>query len=275
MANQLKPEKRRMILALLTEGNSVRGTSRLTGASPVTIIKLIRDVGKRCEQELNSRLLNLRSDRIECDEIHSNLHTKRHRLPPELRDSIWGDQYIYIALDSDTKLIACYMVGKRTGMTTKMFLDQLENRVVTRFQLSTDQYQSYPANLSRTLKKRISYGQIVKSYSTETRRTGSRDWYRPSQIISIKRQPKFGNPNYRHISTSFIERQNLTIRMECRRLARLTNAYSKKLDCHLAAIAIHVFKYNFIRPHMSLNKETPAMRANLCDRPLTWDVVLV
>lgn len=270
--NQLKQEKRELILTLLTEGNSLRAITRITGVSKVTTIKLIRDVGKRCEEELDRRLRNIRSERIQADELYSFLHTRKINLTPAERAGEWGDVYVFVAIDADTKLVPCYEVGKRNEIYARAFIEKLRKRVVGNFQLTTDAFVAYNAAISIDLVRRITYAQLIKSF----RKSGGdkREGYSPSVFVRIKPSVVYGNPDPKHISTSYIERQNLTLRMECRRFARLTNAISKKMDCHKAAIAMHYFKYNFIRGHQSLDGRTPAMAAGLTTEPLTWAEVL-
>lgn len=270
--NQLKQEKRQLILNLLTEGSSIRGATRITGVTQVTIIKLIRDIGKLCEADSARRIRNINSQRIQADEIHCSIHTRKINLSPLDRRGDKGDHYLWIALDADTKLVPCYVLGKRNELYCRVFIDQLEKRVTSNFQLTTDAFSAYKASIPISLLRRISYAQVIKTFGKSGTDRG--ETYSPRVIVRIRPSVIHGNPDPKYISTSFIERQNLTVRMECRRFARLTNALSKKIDCHKAAIAIHFWKYNFMRSHQSLGGRTPAMAAGLTTNPLAWADIL-
>jgi IS1 family transposase len=216
---------------------------------------------------MEQTIVNLRAEHIQVDEIWTFVGKKQRRLTVNDTNPELGDQYVFVALDADTKLIPAWRVGKRNKDTTFDFMEELAGRINGGFQISSDQFPAYPEAIETTLAARVSYGQVHKIYDedpTATRR------YSPGKIVRTIIRPISGHPDIKHISTSYIERQNLTMRMQMRRFTRLTNAYSKKLENLQAALSLYFWNYNFARVHETL-RVTPAMQAGLEKRILTWE----
>jgi len=270
--NRLKPEKQEMVLNLLVEGNAIRGTQRITGVNRRTIIRLIRETGERCQQSLDERMRNIHSKRMQCDEIWTYVAKKQKKLKPHEKNGEFGDQYVFIAIDADTKLIPCFLVGKRNEDNAFNFIQELQRRTVGRFQLTTDAFNGYKYIDTIGFRKRVDYAQLIKIYHGNG--NNKKEGYSPCDFIRLEQSLICGNPEQKHISTSYIERQNLTIRTQMRRFTRLTNAFSKKLDCLKAALAIHFWHYNFMRIHRTL-RVTPAMESGITSKILTWNEVLI
>jgi IS1 family transposase len=267
--NQLPVERQTLVLSLLTEGQSIRATSRITGVSQPTILKLLVDAGNKARDIHDSMMTGVRSDFIETDEIWAYVGKKQKRVTGE-EETECGDFYTFIAIDARTKLVPVYRVGKRTAKVTVGFMSELATRVVTRFQLSTDSFAPYADAVDRVFGTEIDYAQIHKEYSELP---GKEKRYSPAQIIRVTKKPITGSPKNDHISTSYVERQNLTVRMQMRRFTRLTNGFSKKVRNLEAAVDLHFFMYNFIRVHQTL-RVTPAMEANVTDRLWDWGDLL-
>jgi IS1 family transposase len=226
--------------------------------------------GKIAREIMDSEMNSLDIKRLQVDEIWAYVFKKQRHLKPE--DPIeYGDAYTFVALDPDTKLIPAFRIGKRTREMALSFMSELNSRIRTRFQLSTDSFPAYRDVVDTVFGDDIDYAQIHKSYAQEVSKGESR--YSPACIVSIDIIPITGNPDRRHISTSLVERQNLTIRMSMRRLTRLTNAFSKTFKSLESALSIHFFHYNFIRIHQSL-RVTPAMEAKLTHHVWTWEELL-
>lgn len=269
--NALSLEKKALVLSHLVEGLSVRSIERLTGVHRDTIIRLTISAGEIASEILDSQMVNLEVKRLQIDEIWTYV-AKKQRLVSSLDPKEFGDQYVFVALDPDTKLIPMFRVGKRTGELARSFMMDLRSRIITQFQLTTDAFKPYRDAVDYAFGTEIDYAQIHKSYSSEDIPKGEHR-YSPGCIIGINIIPITGNPVRKHISTSLVERQNLTIRMQMRRFTRLTNAFSKKLESLRAALAIHFFYYNFVRVHQSL-RVTPAMQAKLTNHIWTWEELL-
>ena len=264
--NRLSIERRSQIIGALVEGNSIRSVERMTGTHRDTIMRLGFEVGKGCHRIMHEKMRNLPCRRLQCDEIWAYVGKKQaHLKPGECVRA--GDFWTFVAIDADTKLVPSYFVGKRTGDNAYAFMRDLSGRLTNRVQLSTDGLQSYIYAVEDTFGADIDYGQVVKFYDAEPIGPGR---YSPPKVTGQEKTVITGSPDLRHISTSLVERQNLTMRMQMRRFTRLTNAFSKKLDNLKAAVALHFCHYNFVRLHRSL-RITPAMAAGVSDRLWTLE----
>ena len=264
--NRLSLEKQSQILSALVEGNSVRSTSRMTDVHIETILILLRRVGDGCERLLDRTMRDLSCERLELDEIWGYVAMKQKRAGqyPERRQEI-GDFYCFIALDAETKLVPCYRVGKRTWSECDAFIHDLRSRLARRVQITTDAFQGYYGSIARAFDRAVDYAQIQKVFASDV------NWgrYSPPVLIRALKERIIGLPDMDLVSTSYVERQNLTVRMGMRRLTRLTNAFSKKLENLKAAYALHFAHYNFVRIHKTL-RTPPAMAAGVSDR--LWSI---
>lgn len=271
--NKLSIEQQKQILNALVEGNSLRSISRMLNIHRTTIMNLLEEAGKKAQNILDSELVNIKSNYIQVDEIWAYVAKKQKQIPLEAKwyegagENI-GDQYTFVALDAETKLVINYLVGKRSSTNTHSFLSDLNARVSTPFQLTSDSYQKYKPAVRNVFGNGISYAQIHKNYGEEYREEKR---YSPARITGVSVVVISGMPKTEHISTSYVERQNLTMRMQMRRFTRLTNAFSKKLENHKYAVALHFFHYNFMRVHQTL-RCTPAMKANVTNTIWNWDM---
>ncbi len=266
MANILKPDTQAGVLRCLVDGSSVRAAERMTGVHRDTILRLMLRVGGRCEWLMDGTLRDLSCKRIQVDEIWSFVGKKQRHLRSGDDSSRLGDTWTFVAIDADTKLIPSYRVGKRDLPTATAFLNDLSSRLRNRVQLSSDALAAYVDASERSFGTGVDYGQIVKWYEGEPVGPGR---YSPPHVVGAERSIVAGSPDPAYISTSFVERQNLTMRMQIRRFTRLTNAFSKKLENLKAAVALHFAYYNFCRIHQTL-RITPAMAAEVTDR--VWGV---
>jgi IS1 family transposase/lambda repressor-like predicted transcriptional regulator len=265
--NQLNTAKRAQIVAALVEGNSLRATSRMTGASKVTILRLLESIGAACGAYQDKVLRNLNCKRVQCDEIWSFCYAKEKNVPQDLRGKGYGDVWTWVAICADTKLVPCWRVGDRNAWTAQNFMHDLASRLANRVQLTTDGHRVYLDAVELAFGNEIDYAMLVKIYGSDRGKGEIR--YSPPDYMGCRSMPLVGNPDPRHISTSFAERQNLTMRMKMRRFTRLTNAFSKKRDNHRWAIALHYMHYNFCRVHQTL-RVTPAMEAGISDH--VWSI---
>ena len=266
--NQLSTEKQIMIASMLVEGNSIRSIERIIGVHRDTIMRLGIKLGEKAREYSEQLLTNIKCNQVQIDEIWCYVGKKKKNLThKEKRQCELGDQFIYVALDAETKLVPYFEVGKRTLDTTVNFLEEVKKRITTRFQLTTDSYRGYAYAVESVFNKRIDYAQLHKVYD-ETPDSEKR--YSPARIIRVLAKPMLGNPDESKISTSYVERQNLTMRMNMRRLTRLTNAFSKRLYNLYCAVSLHFFYYNFMRVHQSL-RVTPAMEAGISKHIWTWE----
>jgi len=260
--NTLNIEKQEMAIAALVEGVSIRSIERMTGIHRDTIMRLMLRVGQNCKNLLDSYMRHLSCKYIELDEIWCFVGKKQRHIQKTDDPEEVGDQWVFVAIDSESKIIPSYKIGKRTGTTAKSFLNDLSGRLNNRIQLSSDILAAYVEAVEASFGANIDYGQVVKTYEAEPIGPGR---YSPPHVISASRLVIAGNPQQEKISTSYVERQNLTMRMQMRRFTRLTNAFSKKLENLKAAVALHFAHYNFVRIHGSL-RVTPAMAAGVTNR---------
>lgn len=267
--NRLSPEKRAQVVRALVEGNSIRATVRMTGVAKNTVTKLLVDLGTACSVEMDRRMRDLPCETLQVDEIWAFVGAKQRNVSPEKAAEGWGDVWTWVAIDADTKLVPSYRVGPRDLQEARRFLQDLAGRVRGRVQVTSDGFNLYSATVPEAFEQNVDYAQLVKVYG----RTGDdRDparRYSPAVCIGADRQVVTGNPDRSKISTSYVERQNLTMRMSMRRFTRLTNAFSKKVENLAAAVSLHFCHYNFCRVHKSLGT-TPAVAAGITDR--VWTV---
>ena len=266
MANVLKLEKQVTVISALVEGTSVRSIERMTGVHRDTILRLMVRVAESAAAFSDTTLRDLDCQRIECDEIWAYVAKKQRNVEGDDDRTRVGDQYTFVALDPDSKLIPCWRVGKRGVQVATDFILDLKSRLRNRVQLSTDGFEPYIAAVRHAFGDDVDYATIVKSYE-ET--PAGRGRYSPPRIVSVDKQLVVGAPDADLVSTSYVERQNLTIRMQVRRLTRLTNAFSKKVENLRAAMDLHFTHYNFVRFHKTI-RCTPAMEAGVTDR--LWTV---
>jgi IS1 family transposase len=264
--NTLNKSKRVQIIASLVEGNSLRATARMCDVAFNTVLKLMPEIGQACEDYQRHVLVNLPCKRIQCDEIWSFCYAKEKNVPKDLRGKGYGDVWTWVAIDADTKLVPCWRIGDRNAWTAQNFMHDLASRLANRVQLTTDGHRVYLDAVELAFGNDIDYAMLVKIYGSDRGKGEIR--YSPPDYMGCRSMPLVGNPNPKHISTSFAERQNLTMRMKMRRFTRLTNAFSKKRENHRWAIALHYMHYNFCRIHQTL-RVTPAMEAGITDHVWT------
>ena len=276
--NRLSTEKRATILAALCEGVSINATSRMTGVSKVTILKLLRDIGPVCLDYQRATLVDLPCKRLQCDEVWSFVGDKERNIPLDERGRGRGDVWIWAAICADTKLIPCWHVGGRDANAAYLFMEDLASRLANRVQLTTDGHKAYLSAVEGAFGwGQVDYAMLVKLYgqSPEGRRR-----YSPPEIVGIDKHWVMGDPDPDDVSTSYIERQNLTMRMNVRRVTRLTNGFRKKIENHRHAMSLHYMYYNFCRKHQTLAKTrgglhtTPAMAAGIADHVWTLEGVV-
>jgi IS1 family transposase len=260
--NRLSIQERTQVVAALVEGNSLRGTARITGIARMTIGKLLRELGTACERYHDEHVRKVRARRVECDEIWSFCYAKAKNVPAEKRGFGVGDVWTWVALDADSKLAISYVVGKRDSMWASEFMQDVAARVDSRIQLPTDAHKPYLEAVEGAFGADIDYAMLHKIYGAPSEEDIRR--YSPARCIGAEMKPIIGDPNHKYVSTSHIERQNLTMRMHMWRFTRLTNEFSKKIENHAHAVALHFMYYNFAKIHQSL-RVTPAMEAGLSD----------
>lgn len=265
--NKLSTEKRAAVVAALVEGNSIRATVRMTGVAKNTVVKLLVDLGAACARYQDEMLRNLPCRRLQCDEIWSFVGAKDKNVPAEKAGKFGvGSVWTWTAIDADTKLVPSFLVGTRDLGSAYTFISDLASRLRHRVQLTTDGYRPYLSAIEDAFGGDIDYAVLVKLYGADAE---GEKRYSPAQCIGTRCEVMQGNPDPKHISTSYAERQNLSMRMSMRRFTRLTNAFSKKVENHIAAVAVYFMYYNFGRVHQTL-RVTPAMEAGVADH--VWTV---
>ena len=271
--NTLSNTKRIQILSMLVEGSSMRTISRIVGVSINTVTKLLVEAGHACEAFHDEKVRNVHASKAQCDEIWSFCYAKQKNVrAAQAAPEQAGDVWTWTALESDSKLMLSWMVGDRDAGYATEFMRDLESRLATRVQLTTDGHRAYLEAVEDAFGNSIDYAQLVKLYG-ESSEPGPERKYSPSVCNGARKQTIQGNPDKQHISTSHVERHNLTMRMSLRRFTRLTNAFSKKIDNHCHALALYFVFYNFVKIHKTL-RVTPAMQAGLTDRVWEWEDVL-
>jgi IS1 family transposase len=264
--NKLPLQKRVQILSMLCEGSSMRSISRVCDVSINTVTKLLIDAGKACSAFHDERVRNVKAKRIQVDEIWSFTYAKQKNVAKAKRqDLAYGDTWTWTAIEADTKLLVSWLVGGRDSEYAIALMDDLRARLVNRVQLTTDGHKAYLEAVEGAFGADIDYAQLVKIYGSPPE---GEKRYSPAECIGIKKTPIEGNPDPKHISTSFVERQNLTMRMQMRRFTRLTNAFSKKFENHMHMVALYTVWYNFVKLHKA-HRMTPAMAAGVTDK-LWW-----
>ncbi len=269
--NRLSTKQRASVIAALVEGNSIRATVRMTGVAKNTVTKLLVDIGTVCSVYQDQAMRNLTCARIQCDEIWSFVYAKQKNVPAEKRGEA-GDVWTWVALDADTKLVPSYRLGPRDFREAVAFMDDLQKRLAHRVQLTTDGHAVYLAAVKETFGGDVDYAQLVKLYGSDQSRKPERR-YSPAVCLDAIPTPRIGNPDPDHISTSYVERLNLTMRMSIRRYTRLTNAFSKKVENLAAAVSLHFMHYNFCRVHQTLGT-TPAVAAGVADHVWKIDEII-
>ncbi len=265
--NKLPPAKRAHVLTLLCEGVSMRSIERIVGCSINTVDKLLRDAGKAALAYHDKAVRGVKAQRIQCDEIWSFVHAKAKNAPASSRagDPTIGDCWTWTAIDADSKLLVSYMVGGRDAEFALMLMDDLRGRLANRVQLTTDGHKAYLSAVEEAFGADVDYGMLVKLYGEPPASPEAARRYSPSECVGARKDKITGNPDPRHISTSYTERANLTMRMSMRRFTRLTNAFSKKLENHAHMVALYALWYNFVRIHKTL-RTSPAMAAGIESR---------
>lgn len=265
--NSLTKDERLRVVAALVEGNSIRSTSRMTGIARNTITKLLVDLGTACMTFHDANVRNVKVRRLQCDEIWSYVGAKAKNVSAEKKEIGWGDVWTWVGIDADTKLVVSYLVGGRGADWAMDFMQDAASRIKGRVQITTDGHKAYLEAVEGAFGMDCDYAQLHKIYGAslenETR-------YSPVVCIGCDMKTVSGNPDPKHVSTSFVERQNLNMRMGMRRFTRLTNGFNKKIENHAHAVALHFMYMNFVRIHQTL-RVTPAMEAGLTHSPWTLD----
>jgi len=271
--NKLPLEKRVQILSMMVEGSSMRSISRVCDCSINTVTKMLVDMGKFCAGYHDANVQGVDAKRVQVDEIWSFTAAKEKNVA-KMKKPIEGagDVWTWTALDADTKLIVSYFVGDRDADAANAFIDDVATRITSRIQLTSDGYHPYLDAVDGAFGADVDYGMLIKIYGEMQR--GPKKRYSSGKCLGAKKKTIMGNPDQKHISTSYVERQNLTMRMHNRRFTRLTNAFSKKFENHAHMVAIYSVWYNFIRIHKTL-KVSPAMEAGLTDTLMSWKDFLV
>lgn len=273
--NKLNQERQVQVVKALVEGNGINGIVRMTGVAKNTVLKLLADLGSACLKYQDEKMHDLKLSQLQCDEIWEFCYAKAKNVPVEHKGEFgYGDVWTFVAIDADTKLIPCWLVGMRNLEHASEFINDLKGRLANRVQLTTDGHKMYLEAVEQAFGADIDYAQLVKLYGQTVE---GEKRYSPAQCVGAEKHVIQGNPNSKTISTSFIERQNLTMRMSMRRFTRLTNGFSKKVENHMFAVALHFMHYNFARPHKTLANpypRTPAMVAGISDHVWTIEEIV-
>jgi IS1 family transposase len=271
--NRLSTEKRAQIIGCLVEGNSIRATARMTGAAKNTITKLLVDLGEACAEYQDGVFQDLPCKVVEADEIWSFCYAKQKNVPEQFKGTPgYGDVWTFTAICADTKLVFSWLVGERTADDAEVFLTDLASRMANRIQLSTDGHNMYSSTVGLAFNHRVDWAQIQKTYASDA----GEGKYSPAVCTGVKVRVQKGDPEPGRISTSYVERQNLTMRMGMRRFTRLTNGFSRKVENLAHAVSLHFMYYNFARPHKTLKERyprTPAMAAGVADHIWTLEKI--
>jgi IS1 family transposase len=270
--NRLSSEKRAQIVAALVEGNSIRATCRMTGVAKGTVTKLLVDLGQACMAHHYAAVRNVEAERVQCDEIWSFCFAKQKNVKPDKVGELgYGDVWTWTGIDADSKLVISYYVGGREAEDAQAFMRDLAGRLNGRVQLTTDGHAPYLKAVKDNFGLDVDFAQLIKHYGRDYKEGATR--YSPPVCTGMDVVVRIGDPDQAKISTSFVERQNLTMRMGMRRFTRLTNAHSKKLENLMCAVALHFTYYNWVRVHSTL-KTTPAVAAGLTDHAWTLQDVI-
>ncbi len=257
------------MLSVLVEGNSLRATARICDVAFNTVLKFVPEIGKACAEYQDRVFRNLTCKKIQCDEIWSFCYAKAKNVPEDKKGQFgYGDIWTWVAIDAETKLVPSWLVGNRDAETANIFMEDLASRLAHRVQLTTDGLKAYIDAVDDAFGINIDYAMLVKMYG-EGPEVKAEKRYSPARFIASRKEAMTGNPDRKHISTSYAERQNLTMRMSMRRFTRLTNGFSKKVENHAYHVALHYMHYNFCRIHKTL-RVTPAMAAGVTDR--LWEI---
>lgn len=267
--NKLDHTKRAQIIHLLVEGNSMRATARIADVAFNTVAKLFIDTARMCADYQDRTFRNLTCKKLQLDEIWSFVYAKQKNVPDEKRGQA-GDIWTWVALDADSKLVPSWRIGNRDAATAREFVDDLASRLANRVQITSDGHKPYLIAIDAAFSDNVDFAQLIKLYGDTVE---GQKRYSPAACIGAKKSVVIGNPDMCCVSTSYVERQNLTMRMSIRRFTRLTNAFSKKIENHAYSVALHYMHYNFVRIHKTL-RVTPAMAAGVSDHVWTIDEIV-
>lgn len=275
--NSLDPETRSRIVAALVEGVSISSIVRMTGVAKTTVLRLIREIGSACARFHDAQVRNLSTERVQCDEVWSYCGMKEKNVPDDLRGTVGiGSVWTWTAIDADSKLLVSWLASTRSQDAANAFIADLKSRTFLRLQITSDGYSAYIDAIAKAFPNRndVDYAEEIKVYQTSPQPgmspNSAASRYSPGRVKSVVHIPRLGMPIDKNISTAYMERWNLTLRMQNRRFTRLTNAFSKKFENHRHMLAMTVVFYNFCKTHKSLGGKTPAMAAGLTD--YVWTV---